>query len=252
MIKNYLRPDNLEDIVELLRKDPESRPLAGGSTLTQSQEAFTAVDLQNAGLSYIVKDNGKIRLGTMTTLEVVRQEFSDNPAIFDSLNIEASRNLREQATVGGTLFSSTGRSPFLTLLLGMDTQLIWLPGNKQIGLGNWLAQKNTWNEGVLVSEIFFDKTVNCRFHSIGRSPLDSPIICVALCTWPSNRMRLAIGGFGSSPMLILDGNTADNLEVAIETALRDSGDNWASSEYRITSATILAKRALADLSVKRD
>ncbi len=252
MIKNYIRPNSLDESLAILLRDRSFRPLAGGSFLSQATEEFSVVDLQNCGLEYLKKSPDRISIGTMTRLETMRMDLTEISGLSDALNIEAARNVREQSTLGGTIISATGRSPFLTVLLGLDAELVWQPGSKRIRLGNWLAQKNSWNECVILSEVVIDTKIRTAFESIGRSPLDIPVLCTHLTIWASNRMRLAAGGFGKTPMLVLDGVVGDNMDVAIESALSESQDEWASAEYRIHTAKVLAKRSLTALTGQKE
>jgi CO/xanthine dehydrogenase FAD-binding subunit len=252
MIKNYIRAESLEEALKTLQKDSFFRPLAGGSLLSQSKDEFSVVDLQNCGLNFISESSENTRIGSMTTLETIRNYFAKFAGLSDALTIEAARNIREQATIGGTIFSTTGRSPFLTSLLGLDAELVLEPGSTRVRLGNWLAQKRSKSFGTLLTEIVLDKKVLSKFDSIGRSPLDTPIVCTQLTLWPSNRMRLAVGGFGKTPTLILDGNVRDHLEIAVESALDESQDEWASAEYRIDAAKTLAKRSLTELLTQKE
>jgi hypothetical protein len=68
------------------------------------------------------------------------------------------------------------------------------------------------------------------------------VICIAAAQWPSNRLRIVAGGFGSLPILVSDGNTSDNVDLAVENALLDASDEWASAEYRIAAGKKIAAR----------
>jgi len=74
--------------------------------------------------------------------------------------------------------------------------------------------------------------------------MDKPIICAALARWPSGRTRLALGGWGNAPVLALDGNEPGGVEEVTRNAAAESGDEWASAEYRSEVAAVLAGRCL--------
>jgi CO/xanthine dehydrogenase FAD-binding subunit len=252
MIKEYIRPDSLEEALQLLQKKLDSRPIAGGSELSQAKDEYSVVDLQNCGLDYIRSTSTHVQIGSMTRLESIRNHFGEFAGMGNALAIEAARNVREQATIGGTLFATTGRSPLLTCLLGLDAELVWEPASTHVRLGSWLAESRSIRFGRLLKEIVLDTNVLSCFSAVGRSPLDTPVICTQLTIWSTNRMRLVIGGFGKTPTLILDGSIHDDLDVAIESALNESHDEWASSEYRIDVAKKLAKRSFTELIAQKE
>ncbi len=85
------------------------------------------------------------------------------------------------------------------------------------------------------------------FERASRTPSDRPIVFTALARWPSGRARLAVGGFGASPSLAMDGTEAEGLETAARNACHESGDEFASAEYRREVAAALAARCLGRL-----
>jgi CO/xanthine dehydrogenase FAD-binding subunit len=66
--------------------------------------------------------------------------------------------------------------------------------------------------------------------------------------WASGRTRLALGGFGRSPALAMDGTEAQGAETAARNACHESGDEFGSAQYRMESAAVLARRCLAALT----
>ncbi len=74
--------------------------------------------------------------------------------------------------------------------------------------------------------------------------MDQPILVVAIARWASGRVRIAIGGFGKSPILVLDGPEDSGLIEAVKNALSDSGDEWASAEYRQAVGEVLVRRMM--------
>jgi CO/xanthine dehydrogenase FAD-binding subunit len=99
----------------------------------------------------------------------------------------------------------------------------------------------------LIMQIVIPLNVKFSFEYVSRSPMDKPIVCVALTRWKSGRTRLALGGYGDNPLLALDGIDADSIssaQAAARNAYRDATDEWASAEYRKSVAATLAKRCL--------
>ena len=126
------------------------------------------------------------------------------------------------------------------------------PGDEQVTLGNYLPIR-VGADGIrpiptrpnqLITKIEIPLNVKLSFEAVARTPADKPIVCAALVQWPSGRTRLALGGYGTSPALALDGNAPNDLEAAARNAFAEAGDDWASKEYRSEIAAVLAKRCL--------
>jgi CO/xanthine dehydrogenase FAD-binding subunit len=141
MIVEYLRPNTLNEAIQYLqRKEPITLPLGGGNLLSKYQETpIAVVDLQNLGLNQIIRENGKIEIGASVSLSGF-ETFMNNEVFSNALRIQAGKNQRNTSTVAGLVCMADGRSTFLTLLLTLDAQLNWQPGDKLISLGNWLPQ----------------------------------------------------------------------------------------------------------------
>lgn len=245
MISEYHRPETIEAALELLsRPAPLSIPLAGGTAIdrTTSRE-IAVVDLQLLGLDTLTRTGSSLGMGAMLRLQTLL-ENGVATALGGAIQLEATYNLRQAASIGGVLAAADGRSPFATALLALDAQLTLLPGPQQVGLGDLLPVRAKILPGRLITQVTIPVNARLAFETIGRSPADRPIVCAALATWPSGRTRLALGGFGSAPLLAFDGSEADGLEYAARSAYDQAGDDWASAEYRREMAAVLAKRCL--------
>jgi putative selenate reductase FAD-binding subunit len=242
MILEYFRPKTIEEAIVLLKRDtPKSYPLGGGSSLSHDKsEDLAVVDLQDLGLNGIKRENGKIVIGATTKLSEI-EAFMGKSCFSDALQIEAGRNLLNSGSIAGLICTADGRSPFVTLLLALDTQLVWEDERAEISLGDWLPLRKEWKGGRLITKIVIPET-DMAFDSIGRSPKDRPIVCCATAKWSTNRMRVAIGGFGITPILVIDGKNDDDLAAAVNSACSEADDEWASASYRQEAGSKLAIR----------
>jgi putative selenate reductase FAD-binding subunit len=251
MITQYFRPQNLEEALQLLSQ-ADTRPLGGGTILTQrSDDSFSVVDLQALALDHLSKSGDRLEIGATVTLQTLLESLHIAEAMKTALFLEAPLNLRTMGTVAGSLVACDGRSPFAVVMLALDAKLTLLPGNEPITLGNYLPLRLAADgvrlvppvsPGRLITKIEIPLNVTLSFETVARTPADKPIVCAALAQWPSGRTRLALGGYGASPALALDGNAPNDLEAAARNSFADSGDAWASKEYRSEMAAVLAKR----------
>lgn len=250
MITNYHRPETLEEALKLLqRPGTDTRPLGGGTALNQpSPERFEVVDLQNLGLDQLEPRGKTLSAGATATL----QELLDYPGLPQALAAatrhEASHNLRQAATIGGTLAAANGRSPLATTLLALDASLeLRELDPEMIGLGDFLPVRGELLRGRLITQVVFPLNVAVAYEFVARTPSDQPLVCAAAARWPSGRVRVALGGFGNAPRLALDGPEAGGAEAAARSAYAMAGDEWASAEYRQDTAGVLAARCLHNL-----
>jgi len=252
MIVEYHRPETLEAAMQLLnRQQPETLPLAGGSVINQpSTRKIAVVDLQALGMSTCERKGNFLHLGATLTLQAMLEQYNSAAAInipaslLQSIDLEATYNLRQVASVAGTLVAADGRSPFTTAMLALDAIVNILPGDEQVNLGNLLPFRGERLHGRLISRVSIPLNANLAYEYVARTPADRPILCAALASWPSGRMRLALGGFGAAPTLAFDGMDEIGLDLAAQNACSQAGDEWASAGYRQEIAGVLSRRCL--------
>jgi len=249
MITEYHRPKTLEQALKLIRrKQPNTRPLGGGTVLSApSAEQVAVVDLQGLGLDKLAHKGNKLHIGAAATLQALMEAEGIQPALAAAIRHEAAYTLRQTATVAGSLVAADGRSPFALAMLALAAELVLQPRDEKIGYGDLLALRAEKLRGKLITHLILNTQLKLSVQYVARTPADLPIISLALAQWPSGRTRLAVGGFGRAPALALDGKEASGIDEALENALSHADDQWASAEYRLVAGRALVKRALAEL-----
>jgi CO/xanthine dehydrogenase FAD-binding subunit len=250
MITTYHRPETLDEALKLLTQSNRT-PLGGGTLLASrswKSDPVEAVDLQAIGLNSIKKSGNNLEIGATVTLQQLLESEHAPEALKSALKLEAPLNLRNAATVAGTLVSCDGRSTFASVLLALDAKL------EQTGLENSNVETRTSSigeflplrnvQGSLITSISLPLHVKLAFEYVSRTPADKPIVCAAVALWNSGRTRLVVGGYGKSPLLAMDGTEAEGLESAARNAFHEAADEWASAAYRMDVAATLAKRCL--------
>jgi len=250
MITEYLRPKTLEDALKLLTVST-ARPLGGGTVLSHSSsEAFSVVDLQSLGLDKINKSGDILTIGATVSLQTLYESPHPPSALKDAIKLEAPINLRSMGTVAGALVTCDGRSPFATVMLALDAKIEIRTSHiedRTIPLGDLLPLRGELLRGKLITGIEIPMQAKLAFKTVARSPADKPIVCTALAQWPSGRIRLVVGGWGSSPHVAMDGFESSAVEPAARNAAHDATDEWASAAYRSDVAAVLSQRCLNDL-----
>jgi putative selenate reductase FAD-binding subunit len=241
MITTYHRPQTLDEALALLAQ-PNTFPLGGGTLLSHPQtDSVSVVDLQRLGLDSLRVKGNDLEIGATCTLQALLESKDCPAALKIAIKLEAPINIRNSATVAGTLVSSDGRSPFTTSLLAMDAKITVVSGQSAVvGIGEFLPLRPSG----LITLITIPLNVKFAFEFTSKTPADKPIVAAALAQWNSGRTRLTLGGYGKSPMLAMDGTEAEGLDAATRNAYHEANDDWASAEYRMDVAAVLAKRCL--------
>ena len=259
MITAYHRPQTLDEALTLLTQ-PNTLPLGGGTLLSHgTTDSVQAVDLQLLGLDSLTKTGNHLELGATLTLQALLESEYCPGALKSALKLEAPLNIRNSATTAGTLVTCDGRSTFATVLLAMDAKI------EQATFSHSKIEYRTSNIGDflplrppgLITSISVPTNVKLAFEYVSRTPADKPIVCAALAQWNSGRTRLALGGYGKSPLLGMDGTESEgtsssdlvlrSVQTAARNAFHEATDEWASAEYRMDVAATLAQRCLQNM-----
>lgn len=254
MITAYHQPTTLEEALTLIgRASPRTVPLGGGTLLSHTkQETLEVVDLQALGLGKIVEQGKNLEIGATAALQGLLEHPGCPLAMKPAIKLEAPLNLRNAATVAGTLVTCDGRSTFTTALLALDARLTMLsipsdgkaPAERSESLGDYIPLRPAG----LITRITAPLQAGLAFEYVSRTPSDKPIVCVAVAKWPSGRTRVAVGGYGTAPRLAMDGTESGGADVAASNAMHDATDPRGSAEYRMDVAATLARRCLEALS----
>src|SRR5687767_8592958 len=249
MIITYHKPKTLAEALTLLSQ-PNTLPLGGGTLLSKPQaDPVEVVDLQAIGLDSIKKSGNNLEVGATVTLQHMLESEHCPDALKSALKLEAPLNLRNAATIAGTLVSCDGRSTFATVMLALDAKIEQRvlndskPETRISNIGEFLPLRPTG----LITAITIPLHVKLAFDYVSRTPVDKPIVCAALAQWNSGRTRLTLGGYGKSPLLAMDGTESEGIEPAARNAFHEATDEWASAEYRMDVAVTLAKRCSENL-----
>lgn len=250
MITTYHRPKSMDEALTLL-SNPNILPLGGGTLLSHTSitDRMEVVDLQSLGLDSINKKGNELEIGATATLQQLFESEGCPDALKSALKLETPLNLRNSASIAGTLVSCDGRSTFAVVMLAMDAKISVVSkqtSDETLNIGDLLPLRKQIR-GKLITKIIIPLNVKLAFEYVSRTPADKPIVCAALAQWNSGRTRLAVGGYGASPMLAMDGTESEGLETAARNAFHEATDEWGSAEYRMDIAATLAKRCLESI-----
>jgi putative selenate reductase FAD-binding subunit len=247
MITTYHRPQSLDEALTLLTQ-PNRIPLGGGTLLSRpAADSVEVVDLQALSLDSITKSGNSLEIGATVTLQQLLESVHCPEALKPALRLEAPLNIRNTATVAGTLVACDGRSTFVTVLFALDAK-IDIRTSPDASRGSNIGEFLPLRPRGLITSISIPLNVKLAFDYVSRTPADKPIVCTAVAQWNSGRTRLAVGGYGKVPMLAMDGTEPEGVETAARNAFHEAADEYGSAEYRMDIAATLAKRCLNSLA----
>lgn len=251
MIKEYHRPQTIDDALALLSRPNVRSVLAGGGTTLHRLDGETVeiIDLQALNLNQIEQQGNWVTLGATLPLQKVSEIETLPSALRIAAKHETSFNLRQAGTIAGTLVASDGCSPFSASMLALDVQLTLISATERtsgnIALGEFLPLRDAIVKHHLITQITIPGNVHLDLEMVGRTPADWPLCGVAFARWPSGRTRVTLMGFGELPILALDGPESGGAIEAVQFAFSTAGDEWATAEYRQAVAKIQVERILS-------
>jgi CO/xanthine dehydrogenase FAD-binding subunit len=259
MILEYHRPQSIQRALELMaRSSPTTVPLGGGTVLNRpSSQAFAVVDLQaladqpDSILGQLKLSGSSMTIGAAVRLQNLLEWDASPLFLKNVLKYEGSHNLRQIATLGGTLVAADGHSGFAAAMLALDPTLTVLRVNQQaqeISYGELLALRHQTMTGLLILSVSISAQPKFAYQSVSRTPADFPIVGAAVAVWPSGRTRVVLTGYGNSPILVVDGPEAGGVDIAAREAYSHAEDEWASAGYRSAMAQTLVLRCLEKIS----
>jgi len=266
----YHRPTTMSGALRLLaRRKVRTVPLAGGTALVPSRDPSVEalVDLSALNLAGIQWRTRRVHIGAMTTLQTLAsnenvQRYA-NGLLAEAARVCVTRNLRNVATVGGTLVAGGPACDLLVALLALDARVtVHVRRVRTLALADFLTAPYEYLDGGIVTHIafpFLKIPHGAALARIARTPNDAAIVNAVALVVPDGgtckQVRLALGGVApravriASVELELEGHAWDDVLVArvveqITASLTPPSDHRASSEYRREMAAIVAQRAL--------
>jgi CO/xanthine dehydrogenase FAD-binding subunit len=273
VLKEFHKPTELSDALDLLkRKNPRTVPLAGGTWLKprigkevadcSNPVVEAVVDLSGLGLDQIERSGDTLCLGTMATLAAVTQDETcrsvANGILAQTARQEATINVRNVATVGGTVVVAPADSEFLLALLALgaelDTQSAQSEKTTTWPLHQFLDDPAAALDGGLMTQvqIHLPARASGGLACVARTPSDHPIVAAVAVIVAETDVRIALSGVTRRPLLV-EFDRPESAEEAVTRALDAAHsiadtDPWAdfrgTADYRRAMGTLMAKRAL--------
>ena len=254
--EDYVKVDSLSEAYELCQK--RSSLVVGGMVWLKmtSVTKRTIVDLSGLGLDKIEETKEEFRIGAMCTL---RQLETDQglDQYFGGVFKECTRHIvgvqmRNLATVGGSIYSRFGFSDVLTMFLALNASVELYKGGI-VPLAEY-AQR-PYDRDILVRVIVPKEDAKFCYQSVRNSQTDIPVLTCAAAKNAAGEYRFAIGARpGKAVLYILPADAGETPELtsarfaaSIRSRIKTESNMRGSAEYRNHLAGVLVKRAVKQL-----
>ena len=255
-IREYRRAESLEEAWQLNQKK-HNRILGGMIWLKmETVNIGTAIDLSGLGLDTIEETEDAFSIGAMVTLRQLEQHVGlnqyTNGAMREAVRHIVGVQLRNLATVGGSIYSRFGFSDVLTMFLAMDCSVELYQGGV-VPLLEY-AQR-PYDRDVLVRLIIKKESAEFYYQSARNSQTDIPVLTCAAARTAAGTYRIAIGArplravrfdFPAENDLCAE-ELAQKFAGTVQEQIVTGSNMRGSAEYRKHLAGVLTKRAVQEL-----
>lgn len=269
----YHRASSVDEAVSLLAELEDAHPLAGGHSLLPAMKLrlstpAAVVDIGSIpGLAAIERDGDGIQIGALAThaavaaSELVRSEC---PILSDAAALIGDRQVRNRGTIGGSLAHADPGADYPTVVNALEGTItaVGRNGSREIAAGEFFAGLFTTalEPGELVTSVRVPAVQGAAYakhkHPASGYAVAGVAAVVDFDRGTVKRARIVVGGVTGVPVdaapaaRALEGSPGSDESIAAAAAklpesLGDAiGDTYASADYRIHLATVLARRAL--------
>ena len=244
-IREYKRAESLEEAWQLNQK--KANRILGGMIWLKMEtiNVGTAIDLSGLGLDTIEETDAGFSIGAMVTLRQLEThpglEAFTHGAVREALRHIVGVQLRNLATVGGSIYSRFGFSDVLTLFLAMDCSVELYKGGI-VPLREYAERP--YDRDIVVRLLVRKEAADYCYQSVRNSQTDIPVLTCASVK-DENGYRFAIGARPARAQIYAQpvDKTAEQMAEAVRTEIKTGSSLRGSAEYRRHLAGVLVRRA---------
>jgi CO/xanthine dehydrogenase FAD-binding subunit len=280
-LRDVLRPRSLDEALQILARDPQARPLAGGTDLVVQmrdgrRRIETLVDIGPLGLAGIREVAGGIEIGACTVMEAIATDARVRavcPSLAEAAALVGAWPIQCRATLGGNLANASPAADTIPPLLVAEARVLAVSpsGRREVPLTELFIGpgKTRLAPGELIAAVVVPaprrgggRTIE-RFVKVGprREQIIAVVSLAARVSLEGGviaEARLALGSVAATPVRATTAERAltgkrptPELRRRACEALQDDiapiDDVRAPASYRRMAAAVLLDRVLAEV-----
>jgi carbon-monoxide dehydrogenase medium subunit len=256
----YHRPTSLEEAIELLGEVEGSRPIAGGHSLLPMMKLRLAAPAALVDLGGIpgldgIEGNGELTIGALAThASVLASEVAIGiaPVVPETAGQIGDRQVRNRGTMGGSVAHADPGADYPTVVTALGATVVVRGPNGELEIA-----ADGFFTGVFTTELAQGELVTAvRVPSVQkaayvkhRHPASGYAVVGVACVVGTDEARIVVGGVTGTPVLFavspVEAAAIEAVAEEVPDALSGAlSDTYASGEYRVHLAQVLAKRAI--------
>jgi len=277
----YYRPDNIQELLELVNKvGARGKILAGGTDLISGVRAGkitlpeNVIDINRVGLNSIDYSGGVVNVGAAAKLSDISASnivTTRIPILAAAISEMGSAQVRNMGTIGGNLCNASPAADTAPPLLVLDSKLhiMGAGGEKVVSVHEFFLGpgKSLLSSKEVLTRIEVPMQpldAKCAFVKLGRrKSLTLSTVCVAAIVRTKNGTfedaRIALGAVAPTPLRIRKAEESikgkrvceesiDEASTIVRNEVKPITDVRASEEYRREMSYELTKMTLSRLS----
>ena len=270
----YKRPQNIEEVFDLLIDNSDAKIVAGGTDLLvklreAEQSPEMLIDIKELSeLKGIEKNNNQIKIGALTSITEIKEStlIKDNLYLLYQAAAEfGCYEIRNRATIGGNIVHASPGAEFGTPLfaLNADVEVIGKNGTKIMPIEEFWQDVGTVkldNEILSAIIVDLDKNPKSSYHRISRvEGMDLAVVNTALVKKANGQFRSYHGAVARTPYrnkeidkILENGNLTEQDFTKIQNIIDENVAPRASSlraspAYKRKMLVSLLKKCLRDI-----
>ncbi len=273
---DYYRPSTIDEVIKLLKENPEGKIIAGGHSLLPMMKLRLAspaslIDIGKVeGLSGITSRNGDVVVGATTTYASILTSdvmSSTLPIMTEAANVVGDIQVRNRGTLGGSISHADPAADFPAVLLALNATVkaVGPNGERSIGVDDFFVDMFTTSldPEEVVTEVSIPKPqgkTGMAYEKFSHPASGYAVVGVAAVVTLGDEGKVAsarVAVTGAGPIATRANGTestltgqepsAENVKSAAEKAsdgITFLGDIHAGEEYRAHLTRVFTERAL--------
>ena len=260
----YHAPTSADEAAELVSSlEGETAVISGGTWVVPEmthgvRRPRHVVDLRQAGLAGVARENGSLVIGTTATYtDVFQAGAAGEIEALETMvaGVTGGAQIHNQGTLGGSACYANPGSDAPGLLVGLDATLRLVRGNsrREVAAGDFFQDsfRTTLESGELLTAIVVPVPpagARSGYYKFKLNESSWPIATACcLADAEGSVMRLAVGGVSPTPVVVeaaVGATHPDTVATAVgDTAFEPWSDALADGAYRRKIAHVVARRA---------